>query len=132
MKNILGFAAITFIAAASQADIIKCTFTEPFIDTTYSMAQQSLTYSMFTGEKPEVKVIKNVSFQIKSAGEFELVAKDGTVLQKISLNNKGSDGMSDRSYPYEVEDKSMGGFANSGWGGCSSNFLKATEDSGSK
>jgi len=131
--KLLALTAITLFAAASQADIIKCVFTEPFIDTTYSMAQQTLTYSAFTGEdKPEETVVKNVSFQIKGAGEFELVAKDGTVLQKISLNNKGSDGMSDRTYPYEVEDKGMAGMANSGWGGCSSNFLKATDDSGSK
>ncbi len=133
MNNILGFAAITLIATASQADIIKCVFTEPFIDSTYSMAQQTLTYSAFTGDdKPELTVVKNVSFQIKAAGEFELVAKDGSVLQKISLNNKGSDGMSDRNYPYEVQDKGMAGMANSGWGGCSSNFLKASEDTDSK
>lgn len=130
--KILTFAAVTLVAAASQADIIKCVFTEPFVATTYSMAQQSLTYSAFTGEdKPEETVVNNVSFQIKGSGEFELVAKDGKVLQKISLNNKGSDGMSDRNYPYEVEDKGMAGMANSGWGGCTSNYMKASDDSGS-
>jgi hypothetical protein len=96
------------------------------------MAQQSLTYNSFDGEGTVTTVVKNVSFQIKGPGEFELVAKDGTVLQKLTLNNKGSDGMSDRVFPYEVEDKGMAGMANSGWGGCSSNFLKATDDSGSK
>lgn len=126
-------ASVTLFAATSQADIIKCVFTEPFIDTTYSMAQQTLTYSTFTGDdKPNVKVVKSVSFQIKAAGDFELVSKDGTVLQKISLNNKGSDGMSDRNYPYKVEDKGMAGMANSGWGGCSSNYLKASDGSDSK
>ena len=133
MKSLIFTSAITLISATSQADIIKCMFTEPFFDTTYSMAQQTLTYSAFTGDdKPEITKIKNVSFQIKGAGDFELVAKDGTVLQKISLNNKGSDGMSDRTYPYEVQDKGMDGMANSGWGGCTSNFLKATKDSESK
>lgn len=128
MKNLLCVTAITLFAVASQADIIKCSFTEPFINTTYSMAQQSLTYSTFTGEdKPEEKVIKNVSFQIKGPGEFELVNKDGVVLQKLSLNNRGSDGMSDKQYPYEVEDNGMGGMANNGWGGCTSNSLPSKD-----
>ena len=132
MKATFFAAAVLISAVSAQADIIKCSFTEPFIETTYSMAQQSLSYSTFTGgSKPEVRVIKNVSFQIKAAGQFELVGKDGKVLQKLSITNRGSDGMSNRTYPYEVEDKSMGGGANSGFGGCSSNALKASDDSDS-
>lgn len=112
--------------SSAHADIINCVFTEPFVNSSYSMAQSSLTYKNFeTG----TTVIKNVSFQIKSAGVFELVAKNGKVLQRIALNNQGSDGMSNRSYPYDVKDSSMDKNANSGYGGCSSNSLKASEDS---
>lgn len=109
---------------AAHADIINCVFTEPFVNSSYSMTQSTLTYTNFESGKT---VIKNVSFQIKSAGVFELVDKSGQVLQTLNLNGQGSDGMSDRSYPYDVKDTSMNKNANNGYGGCSSNQLKATE-----
>jgi uncharacterized membrane protein len=125
MNKLFIASAITFISIASQADIIKCSFTEPFVESTYSMAQQSLTYRTPGDDgKMQTKTIKNVSFQIKDAGKFEIVTKDGKVIQKLELNNRGSDGMSDNTYPYEVQDSSMMTSANSGWGGCSSNALK--------
>jgi uncharacterized membrane protein len=79
------------------------------------MAQQTLATSNM-GEKPEV--IKNVSFQIKGPGKFELVGKDGKVLQELTLNQNGSDGMSEIVYPYEAKAGPL-------FGGCSSNYLKA-------
>src|SRR4051812_5661138 len=93
--------AIFLTAIQSQADIISCSFTEPFFNTTYSMAQQSLTITGFDESGPQV--IKNVSFQIKGPAQFELVAKDGKILQKLDLNFKGSNGMSDHEYPYDVQ-----------------------------
>ena len=126
MKKLVLTAAILLASIASQADIITCNFTEPFIVSSYSMAQQSLTYYSNSGPNGEqvTTVIKNVSFQIKDAGSFELTSKDGKVLQALTLNKKGSDGMSDNIYPYDVKDNSMGGMANSGYGGCQSNALK--------
>lgn len=121
-KLILPVLAISALSSFASADVIKCTFTEPFVSTTYSMAQQSLTID--NGSEGTKKVIKDVSFQIKGAGRFELVDKSGKVLQKLSLTGKGSDGMSDATYPYEVVDASQQKFANSGIGGCSSNSLK--------
>ena len=93
--------SIFLFSSIVRADIIKCTFTEPFIDTSYSMAQATLTSKDSEGS---IRVVKNVSFQIKSAGVFELVSKSGTVLQKLILSNKGSDGMSEKMYPYEVKE----------------------------
>ena len=119
MKKII-ITTLLLIASVSQSDIIKCTFTEPFINTIYSTSQSTLTYSGYDIKK----VIKNVSFQIKSAGVFELV-KDGQVLQTLTLNHNGSDGMSDTIYPYEVKDNSPFMTANLGYGGCSSNQLKS-------
>jgi uncharacterized membrane protein len=106
-------------AAASQADIIKCNFTEPFVNSTYSMTQSTLSYVNADGKK---QVVKNVSFQIKSPSLFELVSKDGKVLQTLNLNNQGSDGMSDRLYPYDAKDNSL--ITHQGYGGCESNYLK--------
>ncbi|MBC7741855.1 MAG: hypothetical protein H7061_06645 [Bdellovibrionaceae bacterium] len=120
MKNLIYISL--FLGVSAQADIIKCGFTEPFINTTYSMAAQTLTYVSFDSK---TTVLKNVSFQIKTAGTFELVAKNGKVLQVLKLTNNGSDGMSDMVYPYDVKDFTIGdSSANNGIGGCSSNFLK--------
>lgn len=115
---------LLFLACTSNADIIKCSFAEPFVDTTYSMSQSTLTYSEFG----EFKKIKNVSFQIMAPGVFELV-KNGKVLQRLILNNQGSTGSSNTMYPFEVEDTSLVAriTANNGIGGCASNYLKSLE-----
>jgi uncharacterized membrane protein len=117
-------ASLSLLSSVSQADVIKCTFTEPFIDSTYSMTQSTLTYKDVDGKST---VMKNVSFQIKSAGEFLLLSKSGKVLQALSLDHKGSNGMSDTVYPYSVKDNSPSMSANGGYGGCVSNYLKAKD-----
>jgi len=129
MKKLLLTSLVVLFSIVSQADIINCSFTEPFINTSYSMAQQSLTYSSYSGPNGELEktVVKNVSFQIKSVGLFELI-KDGKVLQTLTLDNKGSDGMSDNNYPYSVKDNSMLTGANGGYGGCQSNSLKTKSE----
>lgn len=125
MKNLfLSLAVSLSVTSAARADIITCVFTEPYITSTYSMTQSTLTYENFDGSGKSV--IKNVSFQIKSAGVFELIDKSGKVLQTLNLNGEGSDGASDRNYPYEVNDYTMDNSASSGNGGCTSNQLKAT------
>lgn len=119
MKSLL-IGSLFLAASVSQADVIKCTFTEPFVNSTYSMAQSTLTYSIAGEEKPVV--IKNVSFQIKEAGVFEVVGQGGKVLQTLNLSHNGSNGMSDDIYPYEVKDVSD--LAGHGIGGCTSNYQK--------
>lgn len=125
MNKLFATAALMLFANVSHADIIKCSFTEPFISSTYSTTQSTLTY-IDHGDIEAKRVIKNVSFQIKGPGAFELVDSKGTVLQKLTLNNNGSDGMSENVYPYEVQDLGMYG-ANNGIGGCSSNYLKTEQ-----
>ncbi len=105
---------------AGHADIIQCTFTEPFVDSTYSMTNSTLTYEVFEGQK---KIMVGVSFQIKGPGLFELV-QNGRVIQTLSLNFLGSDGMSDMVYPYEVKDESNVTGHGSLVGGCTSNYLR--------
>lgn len=122
MKTSLFTAFCLLLSLSAKADIIKCEFTEPFLTTTYSMAQQTLSYVYEGTEKgdPVNQVIKNVSFQIKAAGVFELVGQDGVVIQTLTLNNKGSDGMSETIFPFEVKEAV-------GYGGCVSNHLKSKE-----
>ena len=123
MKKMI-LTGLLILASTSNADIIKCSFLEPYVDTTYSMSQSTLTYS----EEGLIKTIKNVSFQIKAPGVFELV-KNGKVLQTLKLSNQGSDGSSSTIYPYEVQDSALSArvTANNGIGGCASNYLKSTE-----
>ncbi len=96
---------VTALVVASptwaQADIIRCTFTEPFVTTDYSMTQSTLAIRYETEGREDI--IKNVSFQILSAGHFELWGHDRQPLQRLHLSYSGSDGMSDRTYPYAVE-----------------------------
>ncbi len=117
-KSILAMTLL--LSTFAQADIIKCDFTEPFVGTTYSMTKSTLTYEAYD---QSVTTIKNVSFQIKDAATFQLIAKDGKVLQTLKLDFKGSNGMSDTDYPYSAVDKTSN--TNFGIGGCTSNFLKA-------
>lgn len=117
-------AVLALSALSAQADIITCTYTEPFYTTVYSMAQQSMTIKNYENG---TKVIKNVSFQIMGPNKFEIRSKGGTVLQELTLDNQGSDGMSNREYPYSVKWNQISNGANNGIGGCTSNFLKATE-----
>lgn len=121
MNKLFATTAVLLLSSISHADIIKCNFTEPFVTTTYSTTQSTLTYDDASTGK---SVIQNVSFQIKGPGAFELVNSKGQVLQTLTLNNQGSDGMSNNLYPYEVRDNKISRFANGGVGGCSSNHLK--------
>lgn len=122
MNKLFATATILLLSSISHADIIKCGFTEPFVSSTYSTTQSTLTYFEYGGHI--TTVLKNISFQIKGPGVFELVDNKGKVIQTLTLNNQGSDGMSDTVYPYEVKDHDMKNMANSGVGGCSSNYLK--------
>ncbi len=116
MKKLI-IAAFLSTPFASQADIIRCTFTEPFVSLTYSMTQSRLTLENHSTGR--TSVTRNVSFQILGAGRFELWNSSRRVLAQLNLNFRGSDGMSDRVYPYSV--RRSGGQR----GGCTSNYLHA-------
>ncbi len=85
----------------AQADIITCKFTEPFVTTVYSTTQSTLTVRHELEGREDV--LRNVSIQIMKAGLFELWGPDRQPLQRLEINFHGSDGMSDREYPYSVE-----------------------------
>lgn len=126
MKNLL-VAALLSTSVTAQADIINCSFTEPFFSLQYSTTTNELARTEYDFDKDKMVTtkVKNISFQIKGPAKFQLLAADKTPIMNLDLNFKGSDGMSDFTYPYDAELLSEG---NSMWGGCESNFLKATED----
>ena len=113
--------SLQFIFSASSADIIKCTFTEPFYSTEYSMVHQSLKIS---GANITAKTVPNVSFQIRSPAIFEIVNANKMVIQRLYLNSVGTDGMSPYIYPFKVKWLNHATDNNGGIGGCESNYLK--------
>jgi uncharacterized membrane protein len=121
MRKLL-FVLILSLPSFVSADIIKCSFTEPFLNTTYSMAQMTLTVDRAEGG---TQVFRNVSFQILGPGRFELWSRNRRVLQRLNLNMEGTDGMSDRVYPYSA--RYAYGEYGMLTGGCTSNFMKARD-----
>jgi uncharacterized membrane protein len=118
-KYLIGF--LFLIGFTSHADVIHCNFTEPFFETLYDMSASTLTYKLGSAEKD--KVFEKVSFEIKASGIFELVNQNGQVLQTLTLNQSGSDGMSERIYPYSVKDTNPEASLTGNQGGCVSNHL---------
>lgn len=113
MKKIV-FTLLILGSFGVSADIIRCNYTEPFISTVYSMTQSTLTIDDHSAGIRNV--YRNISFQILGPGRFELWNPNRVVVQRMNLNFRGSDGMSDRVYPYQ-------GRRGGQFGGCTSNFL---------
>ncbi|AGH94414.1 hypothetical protein [Pseudobdellovibrio exovorus] len=102
-KLLLSLMFMNPVGNTADFQSLKCIFTEPFAVTTYNFQQQSLlTETPSLGRKPRQRLSSAISFQIRNTGAFSLVDADGRVLQELILNGKGSDGMSDRLYPYKV------------------------------
>jgi uncharacterized membrane protein len=102
-----------------SADIIKCSYTEPFMTTSYdtSLKRMTVTYDV---EKRR-KIFDRVSMRELKPGVFELRNTNGQVLQRVERTCRGSDGMSDRLYPYEAQwipEKLHGGCTSTGMTKC--------------
>lgn len=107
--------AAFLISSIGHADVIECDFTEPFIITSYDILQKTLTRKDVSEAQPTV--IKNVTLVVTKTGVIEL-SQNGKVLQTLTLNGEGSNGMGEHKYLYHVQDYLMNG-ANNGFGGCS-------------
>lgn len=107
------------VAAQSEAEFIKCFFTEPFVESFYDLDTSILIYRNLDSSSD---TYKNVAFHIQGPGDFLLKTEEGQVLQELKLNFNGSDGMSDDIYPYDVRDYTK--LTRPGFGGCESSRLK--------
>ena len=77
-------------------DDLTCTFTEPFIGVTYNAAEGKAVVDDHHGE-PKV-------YDVEFVGDlegFQLVSGTDIILSGF-LNNNGSDGMSDYTYPFDA------------------------------
>ena len=105
--------------AAVKADVITCSFTEPFITTSYdtSSKRMTLTYDV----QKRRTALARVSMLETAPGVFEIRTANGQPVQRLKRTCRGSDGMSDRKYPYEAEliaEKLYGGCASTGTARC--------------
>lgn len=104
------------VPTAASADVIRCSFTEPFLSMTYSMTQSSIEVVTPDGNE----TIADISFQILGPGQFALWDADRTPVVTLNLDYRGSDGMSDTIFPFSAIRTWEGGGQD---GGCWSNNL---------
>lgn len=84
-----------------RADIVKCSFTEPFMTTSYDTSSQRMTVSHDVEKRRTI--FDRISMREVKPGVFEFRNGKGEVLQRLERSCRGSDGMSDRVYPFEAE-----------------------------
>jgi hypothetical protein len=102
--------SLWIMPGGAEAEIIKCFYTEPFLTTAYSSNVDTLTIA--SGDGGQNPTVVKVSLQIVKPNLFELWNDKDEPVQRMELNFKGSDGMSDSVYPYDgllVANKLRGG-----------------------
>jgi uncharacterized membrane protein len=121
-STISAFLLFTVLAPLASADILTCTFTEPFLTTTYQFEDRTLT--ILNPFPRTVTVERDVTFRPSGNREFVLLSKTGMLLQKLKLTGKGSDGMSDKLYPFDVEWTTNHSSNGKLFGGCELSVVK--------
>jgi uncharacterized membrane protein len=104
------------LSDTAKADIIKCSFTEPFMTTSYDTSRRRMTVTHDVEKRRTV--LNGISMQQTKPRVFEFRNSSGRVLQRVERSCRGSDGMSDRVYPYEAQ-----WIAQKLYGGCTSTGL---------
>jgi hypothetical protein len=91
----------SFLTEPVLARVIACSFTEPFIRTSYDSDHRTLTITYDVENRSEVQ--RNISLKAITPTILELQNEKKQVVQRLKLSFRGSDGMSDRLYPYAVQ-----------------------------
>jgi hypothetical protein len=112
MKALL-LTLVLLSSSVVHANTFTCIFGDSDFKVTYSIALMRMTVDGPNGRDQD---LRNVSFQIRREGRFEL-QNDGLVTVMLKLNNAGSDGVSEYIYPYDA----MWGDLR---GGCESDYLR--------
>lgn len=127
MKNLI--LALT-LALASDAfaatSKLECHFTEPFFSLEFDLASGKVTRTEPNWEDDaSTTVTKTVAENAKVESDlsdpflpkYTVKTQAGEVIAAIQLNMKGSDGMSNIIYPFDIQHAEM-------WGGCESDLIK--------
>lgn len=108
--------ALTLSSPAAMAQAITCSFTEPFFQMVVSEQKRTITFTSADEPAPVLYPILRIA---RHGNETRVVYLNGA--RKISVlvfkrDGKGSDGMSDYTYPYsaQISRGAMGAFH----GGC--------------
>lgn len=111
--------AVLLLPSIAKGDIIQCQFTEPFIRTSYNTSSKRMTVVDDVRKRREI--FDQISMREIRPRLFEFRNANGQVLQTAERNCRGSDGMSDRVYPYDAR---FLGDERKPHGGCTSTRLK--------
>jgi uncharacterized membrane protein len=122
MNKLIALTALLVAGVSAKADIIKCSFTEPFYTITYTTGTRVLTVTNDVENKTEV--YKNIGLLILGSDKFELRTTKNELVMSLAITGNGSDGMSETIYPYDAKVEGMVKGANNGIGGCESLRLK--------
>lgn len=93
-------AATLFCATPASGRVITCSFTEPFIRTFYDPARRTLTIVQDVDHRRQVQ--RGITAETVSGVILELRNDKGEIVQRLEHSFRGSDGMSDKPYPYAV------------------------------
>lgn len=93
------------LAAPAAAEDFRCTFTEPSLTTVYRSATRTLTVFDPVIDYPKVRrtVYRHVFVTKRGRAKFEFRTRRGVLLHTLTLDHKGSDGMSDTIFPYSAD-----------------------------
>lgn len=128
MKNVL-FLVVLALSSQASADIVRCTFTEPFFTLILDTDTRVLTKVEPDFENPDGgyketvisrtaqarRLAPRVVSAVVQHPRFQVIA-DGALALVLELNYEGTDSMSDTIYPYSVKYQTFEG-------GCDSNRL---------
>ncbi len=124
--------AVLFSATTSMAVEVTCQFTEPFVTVKYDIEKKQMQVAAEYFEN--IPVIENLDLKMVSFDRFDVVDASGSTSLQIIPDGKGSDGMSDRVFPYSavltlpnlnVKDLHLEGPLH---GGCETELRRATEN----
>lgn len=124
--SLMWFVVVSMFGQSPRAEIFKCIYTEPFITTIYSTNTNTLTITDASNQQNS-DTLTNVSLQIMEANIFELWTADKAAVQRMELNFRGGDGMSDSVYPYDSTLYKRHLHPNLR-GGCTSNHLNIQDE----
>lgn len=138
MKHIITALMIALIPGLASADAPKaptkkiyCGFTEPFFSLEADLEKRTLTLTEPDWDNGGGEIItKIVATGISLKPDFSdplypryvVLNSNGAVLLKLTLNMRGSDGMSNVIFPFEAE-------YGEHWGGCETEHIKSFDPS---
>ena len=121
---ISGMSAILTLATASivAAETFTCEFTEPWVTLTYSASSGRVMMKEDRARSGRI-VARHVSLRHAGPGVILLFDARGAQVARLELTGKGTDGMSDKIYPYSITTHLIAN--SSGSGGCYTTLLKS-------